>query len=200
MTAGVAGACALLYHGGAATRQGLPMRNAADLLTAYARDRRDRRNIVSHFVSVPLTVFALGVLLSRPELARSAGLALTPAWLAFGFAALWYLTRGSALLGFATSLAVGAVVWLAHRTHDASTPAWLAWAAGVFAMGWLIQSAGHWYEGRRPAFAFDPVASLTGPLFVTAEALFALGWGKALLAEIERRVGPSHLRDLARIA
>jgi uncharacterized membrane protein YGL010W len=38
---------------------------------------------------------------------------------------------------------------------------------------------------------------LVGPLFVTAEALFALGWGKGLLGEIERRVGPTHVRDLA---
>jgi hypothetical protein len=33
-------------------------------------------------------------------------------------------------------------------------------------------------------------------MFITAEWLFALGWGKELLAEIEARVGPTHLRDL----
>jgi len=37
-------------------------------------------------------------------------------------------------------------------------------------------------------------------MFVTAEGLFALGWGKQLLAEIERRAGPTMMRDLARIA
>ncbi len=176
------------------------MRHTADLLTAYAHFRRDRRNIVSQFVSVPLLVFALGVLLSRPELARAEGLDITPAWIAFTLAALWYLSRGGAVLGLATTLAIGAVVWLAHRTHDASTPAWLGWAVGVFLVGWLIQNAGHWYEGRKPHLALDPQALLAGPLFVVAEALFAAGWGKALRAEIERRAGPTHLRDLARIA
>jgi hypothetical protein len=34
-------------------------------------------------------------------------------------------------------------------------------------------------------------------MFVVGEALFALGWGRAMLAEIEARVGPTHLRDLA---
>ena len=37
---------------------------------------------------------------------------------------------------------------------------------------------------------------LVGPMFLVGEALFALGWGKPLLAEIESRVGPTHLRDL----
>ena len=34
-------------------------------------------------------------------------------------------------------------------------------------------------------------------MFVIAEWLFALGWGHDLLAEIERRAGPTLLRDLA---
>jgi uncharacterized membrane protein YGL010W len=41
---------------------------------------------------------------------------------------------------------------------------------------------------------------LVAPMFVTAEALFMLGWNKPLLAEIEKRVGPTVLRDLAKIA
>ena len=42
------------------------MRSATDLLTQYAAYHRDRRNIVSHFVGVPMIVFAVGVLLARP--------------------------------------------------------------------------------------------------------------------------------------
>jgi uncharacterized membrane protein YGL010W len=38
---------------------------------------------------------------------------------------------------------------------------------------------------------------MVGPMFVTGEFLFSLGWGHELLQEIERRVGPTHLRDLA---
>ena len=41
------------------------------------------------------------------------------------------------------------------------------------------------------------VGLLVGPMFVVGEAMFMLGWGRGLLAEIERRVGPTHLRDLA---
>ena len=176
------------------------MRQAVDLLSQYAQYHRDRRNIVSHFVGVPMIVFAVGVLLSRPELAYAGALGITPAWVAFAMAAAWYLTRGNAVLGFATSAGVGALLWLAHQTHGASTSAWLAWGVGVFLVGWLIQFVGHWYEGRKPAFVDDVVGLLVGPMFVTAEAMFSLGWNKPMLAEIERRAGPTHLRDLARIA
>ena len=41
------------------------MRNATDLLAQYAEYHRDRRNIVSHFIGVPMIVFGVGVLLAR---------------------------------------------------------------------------------------------------------------------------------------
>jgi len=40
------------------------MRNATELLAQYAEYHRDRRNIVSHFVGVPMIVFGVGVLQS----------------------------------------------------------------------------------------------------------------------------------------
>jgi len=74
------------------------MRTATELLAQYAEYHRDRRNIVSHLVGVPMIVFGIGVLLARPALAAG-GIAVTPAWIAFAFAAAWYLTRGNAVLG-----------------------------------------------------------------------------------------------------
>ena len=77
------------------------------------------------------------------------------------------------------------------------TTAWAGTGVGLFVVGWVIQFIGHWWEGRKPAFVDDLVGLLVGPMFVVGEALFMLGWGRALLAEIEKRVGPTHLRDLA---
>ena len=171
------------------------MRTATDLLSQYAAYHRDRRNIVSHLVGVPLIVFAVGVLLARPALTMG-GLAITPGWVAFGFAALWYLTRGNAILGLAVTVVVGILMLLAHHVDGA----WIAWGIGSFVVGWLIQFVGHWYEGKKPAFVDDLVGLLVGPMFVVAEGLFALGWNRPLLHEIEERVGPTVLRDLAKIA
>ena len=76
------------------------------------------------------------------------------------------------------------------------TAEWLAWGVGSFVVGWVLQFIGHYYEGRKPAFVDDIVGLLVGPMFVMAEALFALGWGRELHAEIERQAGPTHIRDL----
>jgi uncharacterized membrane protein YGL010W len=175
------------------------MRPAIDLLSQYALYHRDRRNIASHFVGVPMIVFAIGVLLARPSVGLG-GLALTPAWVVFALSAAWYLTRGNLTLGAATSAAIGILILAAHQVGDSGVGAWLAWGLGFFAVGWLIQFVGHWYEGKKPAFVDDIIGLLVGPMFIVAEALFAFGWGKPLMAEIERRAGPTQLRDLARIA
>jgi uncharacterized membrane protein YGL010W len=175
------------------------MRRAIDLLSQYAAYHRDRRNIASHFIGVPMIVFAIGVLLARPAFVVS-GLALTPAWVLFALAAAWYLTRGDLLLGLATAAGVAALLWMGQIANDGTLAAWLGWGFGVFAVGWVIQFVGHWYEGRKPAFVDDIIGLLVGPMFITAEAMFALGWNKPLLSDIESRVGPTVLRDLARIA
>ena len=175
------------------------MRNATDLLAQYAEYHRDRRNIVSHFVGVPMIVFAVGVLLGRATF-PAFGSSLTLAWVAFALAAAWYLSRGNVVLGAAVCIAVGILIRLGHEVAGGSVAQWLAWGVGFFAVGWLIQFVGHWYEGRKPAFADDLVGLLVGPMFVIAEVMFMAGWNKPLLAEIERRAGPTHLRDIARIA
>jgi uncharacterized membrane protein YGL010W len=171
------------------------MSAATDLMAQYAAYHRDRRNIATHFVGIPLIVFAVGALLSRPSF-DVGGWPLTPAAMVWALSTLWYLTRGNLVLGLATSLVNLVLIAAAAPLGLLATSAWLAWSLGAFVVGWIIQFVGHYYEGRKPAFVDDLRGLLVGPMFVVAEALFALGWGKALAAEIESRVGPTHLRDL----
>ncbi len=173
-----------------------PFRPAATLLAQYAEYHRDRRNIVTHFFGVPLIVFGVGVLLGAVHLALG-GLQTTLAWIVFALAALWYLSRGHLGIGAATALGVGLLVWLGQQLPGASPASWLGWGLGAFAVGWVIQFVGHYYEGRKPAFADDIVGLLVGPMFVVLELLAPLGCFKGLLAEVERSAGPTVLRDLA---
>ncbi|MEN9543206.1 MAG: hypothetical protein RLZZ598_39 [Pseudomonadota bacterium] len=171
------------------------MRNATQLLSDYAAYHRDRRNIATHFVGVPMIVFAVCILLSRPSLAI-AGLVFTPAWALLAVSALWYLTRGQLLLGIVTSTIIGAMTLAGTHIAAGSTLTWLASGIGLFVAGWVIQFIGHHYEGRKPAFVDDLTGLMIGPMFVFAEMMFLMGWNKPLLAEIEARVGPTHLRDM----
>ena len=170
------------------------MRNAQQLLTQYAAYHRDRRNIATHFVGVPLIVFAVGVLLSAVTIVFN-GVAVTAAWIVFVPVALWYLSRGF-VLGLATSAVVAVLLALAQPAAAGSTAAWLAWGVGGFVVGWVIQFVGHHYEGRKPAFVDDLIGLLVGPMFVVAEWLFMIGWNRPLLQAIEAEVGPTVVRDL----
>lgn len=171
-------------------------RPALDLMAQYAAYHRDRRNIATHFVGIPLIVFAISVLLARVEFSLG-DTPLNAAIIVWAVTALWYLTRGNLALGTATAVVNGVLTALALTFANAAFTAWLAVGLGAFVVGWVLQFVGHYYEGRKPAFVDDLVGLLVGPMFVVGEALFMLGWGRSLMAEIERRVGPTHLRDLA---
>ena len=166
------------------------MKTLVDHLSQYAAYHRDRRNILTHFIGIPMIVASVCVLLSRPVLLEGAPWA-TPATLVSLLATLYYLRLdvryGLVLAAFlATCLAWGASL------ASLETAAWLQTGIGLFVVGWAFQFVGHYYEGKKPAFVDDLVGLLIGPLFVAAEAGFLLGWRKDLEAAIAARAG--HLR------
>ena len=166
------------------------MRTARELLSQYAEYHRDRRNIATHVVGVPTIVFAVMVLLSRPALFAIGDLAVTPALVAGLAAIAWYVSLDRPLgLLMAALFAIGLVA--AAPLAGGPTASWLGWGAGLFVVGWIVQFAGHAWEGRKPAFVDDVTGLLVGPLFVVAEVLFALGLRRGLREVIESRAGPT---------
>ena len=69
-------------------------RTAPDLMGQYAHYHRDRRNIVTHLVGIPLIVLSIGMLLSLVSW-NIAGHAVSLAALLWVLSTLWYLTRGN---------------------------------------------------------------------------------------------------------
>ena len=164
------------------------MKSLVDQLAQYAEYHRDRRNIVTHFIGIPMIVLAVQVLLSRPAWPLGA-LPLTPALLATLAASVYYLLLDRPL-GLLMAALLAAGLALAGQIAALPTGAWLWWGIGLFVVGWAIQFVGHIYEGRKPAFVDDVVGLVIGPLFVVAEAVFALGLRRELHAAIESRAGP----------
>lgn len=165
------------------------MKTLVDHLANYAAYHRDRRNIATHFVGIPMIVVAIAGLLSRP-LVDVAGFPLSPAVLAIGGTLAFYLRLDRRFFVVMTLLmALAGAAGAAFAAQ--STGTWLALSLGAFVIGWAIQFLGHFFEGKKPAFVDDLVGLLVGPLFVVAEVGFALGLRSELREEIERRAGPT---------
>lgn len=168
------------------------MKTLIDHLSQYADYHRDPRNIHTHFVGVPMIMFAVVVLLSRPTWAVGE-LPVTPALFCALASSVFYL-RLDTRFGLAMAAILAAMLAVAQWFAVQSMAVWLAAGIGLFAVGWVIQFVGHYYEGRKPAFVDDLVGLIVGPLFVVAEWAFALGLRKEVQAAIEERSGPVRLR------
>ena len=169
-------------------------RTATPLMVQYAHYHRDRRNIATHLVGIPLIFLSIGVLLLSPAWSV-AGQTLTLAWAMWALTSLWYLSRGDVLLGAATSVVNGVLIAAAHEVPPLAQALGLAvWQAGLglFLIGWVLQFIGHYFEGRKPAFVDDVVGLLVGPMFVVGEVLMSAGLLQRMRMDIERQAGAIH--------
>jgi len=164
------------------------MKTLTDQLAQYASYHRDRRNIATHFVGIPMIVLALAILLSRPQWhVGSLPVAVSPALVLFGCATVYYIALdvvlGLVMAAFsAACLGLGA--WLAY----APTAIWAICGIALFIVGWVFQFVGHMaYEHRKPAFADDLIGLAIGPLFVLAEIFFGFGWRKTLRDTVDHK-------------
>ena len=162
-------------------------------LTQYAAYHRDRRNIATHFVGVPLIVFSVVLVMDVASI-TAGPVTLSLAAIASIAACLYYVVLDRAL-----GVAMIVVLFLMNAGASEIVARWgngaaVAWAGGIFVAGWAIQFVGHKYEGMKPAFFDDAKQLLIGPLFVCAEAFFLCGAKPVLRRYIETRVGPTVAR------
>lgn len=174
------------------------MKTLVDHLAQYAAYHRDRRNIASHFIGIPMIVLAVAVLLSRPGF-ELLGLWLAPATLLALASALFYL-RLDTRFGLLMAVLLGLCLWAGAALAAASTALWLSAGLGLFVVGWIIQFVGHYYEGRKPAFVDDVTGLVIGPLFVAAEAAFLLGLRKEVEHAVVEIAGPTCIREKKSLA
>ena len=163
------------------------MKTLTDHLTQYAAYHQDSRNVVTHFVGIPMIVLAVTILLSRPQWS-AAGLDLSPAVLV-ALGSTWFYTRLDARFGVAMAVLLAAALAASQWFAAQSTSVWLGWGIGLFVVGWAFQFVGHYYEGKKPAFVDDLIGLLVGPLFLVAEVAFHWNMRTEVRDEIRRRLG-----------
>ena len=168
------------------------MRTLVDHLSNYADYHRDRRNIATHFVGIPVIVLAVATLLSRPAFDVGLPLTLSPALLVVGAFIAFYF-RLDVRFGLAMTGALIPTLFVGAFFAAQSTAVWLGAGIGMFVGGWIVQFVGHFFEGRKPAFVDDLIGLVVGPLFVMAETAFFLGLRKEVADEVIRRSGPTRV-------
>ena len=175
------------------------MKSLVDQLSQYASYHRDRRNIATHLVGIPMIVVGIEALLGKPALAVLHGVPLTVALLST-LASVAYYFALDRRFGAVMAVLLAASLWLGARIALLPVGAWLLVSAGLFVVGWIAQFIGHGFEGKKPAFVDDLVGLLMGPLFIVAEVGFALGLRDEVREKIESRAGPTRTGRIRRSA
>ena len=161
------------------------MNSLENQMAFYAAYHQDRRNKATHFLGVPAIMLSLLIPLAwlRIELG---GFALTAAML-LAAAVLAYYFLLDVPLGAAMLVVTATLVWLGERIAAQGAVQGWTWFAVLFVGGWILQLAGHVFEGRRPALADNLFQIFVAPIFLAAEVFFALGYKPRLKEEVQRQ-------------
>ena len=151
----------------------------------YAAYHQDARNKATHFVGVPMIIFGLFVALGWARI-EVGGVPLTAAMLLAAVVLAWYFVL-DAPLALAMLAVNGVLLYLADLVSRQPVGTGLAWFLVFFGGGWVIQLIGHVYEGRKPALVDNLFQIFVAPIFLAAEAFFALGYKPALHAAVQQR-------------
>ncbi len=157
------------------------MKSIEEQMATYAAYHQDARNKATHFIGVPIIVLSLFIPL---------------AWLRFGDISLAMVLAAVLVvyyvildvpLGLAMLVVFAVLAWIGERLAMLGAAAgWSAFAV-LFVGGWILQLVGHVYEGRRPALTDNLFQIFVAPIFLAAEAFFALGYKPALRETVQRR-------------
>lgn len=134
-------------------------------LDEYSESHRNKRNKLTHWVGIPLIVFAIWCALIALPVGGPVVNAATAAaafMLIYYSVLSWRLALGMALVFVPLYAAVLAL-------QAAVGPQLWAVAIGIFAFGWLLQFIGHAIEGAKPSFFKDLQFLLIGPLWLLAD-------------------------------
>jgi len=161
------------------------MRSLEQQMSVYAAYHQDARNKATHFVGVPMIVFALMIALGWLRIDLG-GFALTAA-IAVSVALLVYYLLLDLPLGVAMCAVFGVLLWAADPLSRAPFGQSVAWFLAMFIGGWALQLLGHVFEGRKPALVDNLFQIFVAPIFLAAEAFFALGYKPGLQSAVQRR-------------
>lgn len=162
------------------------MKSLAEHMAFYSRYHRDPRNRLTHFIGVPIIIYAALVWMSYFHVPLGPVAPSIAALFVAGMLVYYMLLDW--VLGLSMVVLAVPLCWAAAATAGLNLTAGLTISGVAFIGGWALQLIGHRFEGNRPALLDNLFQILVSPIFLTAELFFALGLKLALKEDVERRV------------
>ena len=161
------------------------MKTIEEQMSFYAAYHQDARNKATHFIGVPAIMLSLFIPLAWIRF-DAGGVTITAA-MVFAAVVLIYYFFLDVPLALAMLVITAALVWVGHQLAGIGTSQGWIWFAVLFIGGWILQLVGHHFEGRKPALADNLFQIFVAPIFLAAEAFFALGYKPHLHQRVQQR-------------
>ena len=161
------------------------MKTIEDQMSFYAAYHQDARNKATHFIGVPAIMLSLFIPLAWIRF-EAGGVTITAA-MVFAAVVLIYYFFLDVPLALAMVVITVALVWVGHQIASLGTGQGWIWFAVLFVGGWILQLVGHGFEGRKPALADNLFQIFVAPIFLAAEAFFALGYKPQLHRRVNEK-------------
>ena len=160
------------------------MKSLKDLMASYTAYHRHPHNRLTHFVGVPIIMFALFFFLSYARVVL--GDMEVSLVIVFVFVVLAYYFFLDFTITTPLAMGVGLLLFFAHGLSNRFS-LWQGTALFflLFALGAFFQLLGHKIEGRKPAFLDNFFQIFAAPLFLATEVFFLLGFRQELHRQIE---------------
>lgn len=160
------------------------MKSIAEHLSTYHSYHTKKNTQLTHYIGIPLVVFSLLIFLGWFHVTMPGIFDIHFAWLATLAIAIYYFKLDWQLAIIAT---VGLIILnILASFFSQPTPDALGFYVFIIAFiaGWGLQFLGHYFEGKRPAFMDNFCQALIAPMYLAAEAMFAVGMRKELRAAV----------------
>lgn len=156
-------------------------------LAPYLTHHRNFNNKATHWAGIPLVILSLFIALGWVSI----GGPVTAATLLLVGSLLYYLSLNWICAVF---IAAGTLplYWLSQWICQQPAVVSVTYFVVSFVIGWFLQIAGHWFEGKRPAFLDNLLQLMSGPLFLAYEFGVSIG----VLSELPPSEASSNVKQL----
>lgn len=160
------------------------MQNLAELMAFYESYHTKHITKLTHFIGVPLIILAIQILFSSLYVPV---INLPISVIVLILLSIYYFGLNFSLATIFLIFAIPLTLLAAVISQGEFNWTTILISIGLFGLGWVLQLIGHYFEQKRPALLANLFQIWVAPIFLVAEACFALGFYQNLQTEVLRR-------------